>query len=320
MSQRLGLLAMDQGGMHPRMMQQQGYNMQMQYAGMMGNNRDDYRGMSPNDGMRRDDYRGNQHEGRGRDDYRGNIGRDSYRGNQYETMGKDQFGHFQGYGNDFSGVGYEGKGTPCLMVYKMDPKIFNCDKVFNLLCLYGNIERIMFFKNMENAMVQFDDPRCVKIVKENLQDVPLFGKEVHFEQSKKMYIEPVRNPIILEDGSEGYKDFSENKNNRFTRHNTKPPPIYPLSSTLYFHNTPKMTNEKLLEVFESCNAPVPKRMKWFESRGDGVGKGIIEFNSAQDAAEAVVLANHTTLKGQRRDINMMLTFTKNREDHEYEEM
>lgn len=206
------------------------------------------------------------------------------------------------------------------MVYKLNQKIFNPDKLFNLLCLYGNIERIMFFQNnTENALVEFDDPRCVGLVKENLQNVEIFGKQVHFEQSKKMYVDAVRNPVCLEDGSKGYKDFSENRNNRFKR-NRGPPQIYPVNSTILFFNTPKMSDDKLKEIFRNHDAPVPKRLKWFESRSSGdVGTGIMEFRSPEDAAEAIVLANHTMLEGPTgKDITMMLTFTKKRTPQEWD--
>ena len=32
------------------------------------------------------------------------------------------------------------------MVYGLEPDKFNCQRVFNLFCQYGNINRVMFLK------------------------------------------------------------------------------------------------------------------------------------------------------------------------------
>lgn len=47
----------------------------------------------------------------------------------------------RGGGDYYRGEG--GDGT-VVMVYGIDQTNFNCDKLFNLLCLYGNCERVRF--------------------------------------------------------------------------------------------------------------------------------------------------------------------------------
>lgn len=32
--------------------------------------------------------------------------------------------------------------SPVLMVYGLEPSKMNCDKVFNVFCLYGNVEKV----------------------------------------------------------------------------------------------------------------------------------------------------------------------------------
>ena len=92
---------------------------------------------------------------------------------------------FGGGRDDYAagGPGFGDYGPPppttCLMVYNLNKDVFNCDRLFNLLCLFGNIERIIFLSTkIENAIVQFDHPSCLDMVKEYLQNVNLFGKEV----------------------------------------------------------------------------------------------------------------------------------------------
>ena len=105
----------------------------------------------------------------GRDDYGGPMG------------GPPRFGGRDDYAAGGPGFGDYGPPPPttCLMVYNLNKDVFNCDRLFNLLCLFGNIERIIFLSTkIENAIVQFDHPSCLDMVKEYLQNVNLFGKEV----------------------------------------------------------------------------------------------------------------------------------------------
>ena len=42
------------------------------------------------------------------------------------------------------------------MVYNLDMERMNCQKLFNLLCLYGNIDKINFIRSKDGcAMVEF---------------------------------------------------------------------------------------------------------------------------------------------------------------------
>ena len=42
--------------------------------------------------------------------------------------------------------GCGGGGGSVVMVYGLEPDKFNCQRVFNLFCQYGNINRVMFLK------------------------------------------------------------------------------------------------------------------------------------------------------------------------------
>lgn len=37
-------------------------------------------------------------------------------------------------------------GSPVLMVYGLNPEKMNCDRLFNVLCLYGNVSKVKMFK------------------------------------------------------------------------------------------------------------------------------------------------------------------------------
>uniref|UniRef100_A0A2S2NCW6 Heterogeneous nuclear ribonucleoprotein L n=1 Tax=Schizaphis graminum TaxID=13262 RepID=A0A2S2NCW6_SCHGA len=52
-------------------------------------------------------------------------------------------------------------GRCVLMVYGLDPDKANCNRLFNLFCLYGNVVKIKFLKSKEGcAMVQMDNEIC----------------------------------------------------------------------------------------------------------------------------------------------------------------
>ncbi|KER21747.1 hypothetical protein T265_09986 [Opisthorchis viverrini] len=72
--------------------------------------------------------------------------------------------------------------TPVVMVYNMDMDKMNCDRLFNLLCLYGNVIRVKFLRSKEgSAMAQMGDTLSVDRVIRNLSDVPLLGNQLQEE-------------------------------------------------------------------------------------------------------------------------------------------
>ncbi|VDN15622.1 unnamed protein product [Dibothriocephalus latus] len=53
-------------------------------------------------------------------------------------------------------------GSPVVMVYNLNMSHMNCDRLFNLFCLYGNVGRIKFLRSKEgSAMVQMHDVASV---------------------------------------------------------------------------------------------------------------------------------------------------------------
>ena len=91
-------------------------------------------------------------------------------------MGGDMGGP-ENYGSDyFNAQGEYGDSRgPVVMLYGLEPTKFNCQRLFNLLCVYGNVRRIMFLRNKEGtAMVEMDGPEAVERVIENLSGTTIF--------------------------------------------------------------------------------------------------------------------------------------------------
>ena len=216
-------------------------------------------------------------------------------------MGGDMGGP-ENYGSDyFNAQGEYGDSRgPVVMLYGLEPTKFNCQRLFNLLCVYGNVRRIMFLRNKEGtAMVEMDGPEAVERVIENLSGTTIFESAVRADWSKKEGVNQVRVPYELPDGTENYCSFESDRNNRFdTPERAARNRILPPGQELLFFNLPQMDDEGLERVFTDAGASAPTRIKWF-SRGGKAASGVAEFATVEAAAEALVLCNHTQVEGNK---------------------
>jgi len=188
------------------------------------------------------------------------------------------------------------------MIYGLEPDKFNCQGVFNIFCQYGNINRVMFLKNKEGtAMIEMDCPDSVDRVIHNLNHSAIFGLKLRLDWSKKQYIDEVRNPHELQDGSMSYADFSRDRNNRFdTPERAAKNRVIAPTAILHFYNVPKMSDEEMEALFTDRGAPAPIKTKWFPAKSEKSVSGLVEFDSTQEACEAIVIVNHTEIEGSNK--------------------
>ncbi|EDX07832.1 GD25314 [Drosophila simulans] len=104
-----------------------------------------------------------------------------------------------------------------MMVYGLDHDTSNTDKLFNLVCLYGNVARIKFLKTKEGtAMVQMGDAVAVERCVQHLNNIPVgTGGKIQIAFSKQNFLSEVINPFLLPDHSPTFKEYTGSKNNRF---------------------------------------------------------------------------------------------------------
>lgn len=218
-------------------------------------------------------------------------------GNNY-----DEGPSYGGRGGMSGGMGGRGGGGAVCMIYGLEPDKFNCQRVFNIFCQYGNISRIMFLKNKEGtAMIEMDCPDSVDRSIHNLNHTAIFGLKLRLDWSKKQYIDEVRNPHELPDGSMSYGDFSRDRNNRFdTPERAAKNRVIAPTSILHFYNVPKMTDEEMEALFTDRGAPAPNKIKWFPAKSEKSVSGLTEFDSVQEACEAIALVNHTEIEGSNK--------------------
>lgn len=109
-------------------------------------------------------------------------------------------------------------GRCVLMVYGLDSDKANCNRLFNLFCLYGNVVKVKFLKSKEGcAMVQMDNEMSVDRCMDNLNKLTLVsGNILQLQVSKQMYLSDIMVPYDLPDGTPSFKDYSNSKNNRYT--------------------------------------------------------------------------------------------------------
>merc|ERR1719309_1946861 len=235
--------------------------------------------------------------------------------------GNDGYGRSKmsgGYGNS-GGGGYSrggggggGRGGAVAMIYGIDPNKFNCQRVFNLFCQYGNIMKIMFLKTKEGCvMMEMAEPDGVQNIIENVSNSSMFDQKVRVDWSKKDYVTEVKNPHILPDGTLSYMSFENDRNNRFdTPERAARNRILPTTKFLHFFNVPKMDDDELDKIFTDHGAPSPVRIKWFPGGSDRSSSGLVEFDSIQEACEALVICNHHKIEGDKFPYIMKLCFSQ----------
>merc|ERR1719158_744929 len=138
------------------------------------------------------------------------------------------------------------------------------------------IVRINFLKNKEGtAMVELDSPEAVNKAIQNLNHVPIFGLKLKLEWSKKEFIEEVKHPHQLCDGSSSYADMSRDRNNRFdTPERAAKNRIIAPTQKLHFYNVPKMEDQDMEDIYTSAGATAPTNIKWFPAKSEKSASGL----------------------------------------------
>ncbi|KAL7390029.1 hypothetical protein ABVT39_013750 [Epinephelus coioides] len=188
--------------------------------------------------------------------------------------------------------------SPVLMVYGLEPSKINADKVFNIFCLYGNVERIKFMKSKPGAaMVEMGDCYSVDRAITHLNNNFLFGQKLNVCVSKQQAIVPGQ-CYQLEDNTSSFKDFHGSRNNRFTSpEQAAKNRIQHPSNVLHFFNAqPDISVEIFNQVCDELGIKSPTSVKLFTGKSERSSSGLLEWESINDAMEALALMNHYQMK------------------------
>jgi heterogeneous nuclear ribonucleoprotein L len=185
--------------------------------------------------------------------------------------------------------------TPVVMVYNMDMNKMNCDRVFNLLCLYGNVIRVKFLRSNEgSAMVQLGDPMSADRAIENLSGFALMANQLLIRPSKQTMIMDVPQPYELPDGSPSFKDFSNSRNNRYNTPQmaSKNRHFRPSRALHYWNCPPKFEFEDMTKIFTDSDAPAPSKMLPYSKTTGRTSSGVLQWETETDALAALAICNH----------------------------
>uniref|UniRef100_A0A672N7X4 Heterogeneous nuclear ribonucleoprotein L-like n=1 Tax=Sinocyclocheilus grahami TaxID=75366 RepID=A0A672N7X4_SINGR len=191
--------------------------------------------------------------------------------------------------------------SPVIMVYGLDPSKINADRVFNIFCLYGNVERVKFMKSKPGAaMVEMGDCYAVDRAISHLNNNFLFNQKLNVCVSKQQAIMPGQS-YELEDGSSSFKDFHGSRNNRFTspEQAAKNRIQHPSNVLHFFNAAPEASPETFTRICEELDVKSPANVKPFAAKGstsERSSSGLLEWESVNDAMEALAMMNHHQMK------------------------
>nr|XP_036230838.1 heterogeneous nuclear ribonucleoprotein L isoform X17 [Bactrocera oleae] len=194
----------------------------------------------------------------------------------------------------------QGQGA-VMMVYGLDHDTSNTDKLFNLVCLYGNVARIKFLKTKEGtAMVQMGDSVAVERCVQHLNNIPVGnGGKIQIAFSKQNFLSEVINPFLLPDHTPSFKEYTGSKNNRFlSPAQASKNRIQPPSKILHFFNTPPgLTEDQLIGIFNIKEVPATS-VRLFPLKTERSSSGLIEFPNISQAVLAIMKCNHLPIEGK----------------------
>ncbi|XP_049321485.1 heterogeneous nuclear ribonucleoprotein L-like isoform X2 [Astyanax mexicanus] len=185
------------------------------------------------------------------------------------------------------------------MVSGLHSTKMNCTRIFNLFCLYGNIEKVKFMKSVPGtALVEMGDEYAVDRAITHLNSIKVFSKRLNVCVSKQHAVIPSQ-VFELEDGTSSYKDFAMTRNNRFTSAGQASKNIIqPPSCVLHFYNVPPcITEDDLLRLCTEHDVPGFIKFKMFDAKPSSKTiSGLLEFDSKTHAVEVLTVLNHYQIR------------------------
>eukprot|EP00126_Sphaerothecum_destruens_P013147 Sdes_comp22494_c0_seq1m20941 len=194
-----------------------------------------------------------------------------------------------------------------VMIYGLNLKV-NCNHIFNLVCLYGNIEKIKLLAKPGSAMIQFQNRMAADIALSYLQNVFVFGSVLKFQYSRHPeIIGSSKANVISNDNSSLLVDYSKSLLNRFLKPDINAKNrLFAPSSVLHFFNCPlDISKEQLVSIFVENGADSPVGVKLFDKLGSTTRSGLLEWGSVSKAAEALMLCNHVCIHSANKRVHVI---------------
>ncbi|XP_030589618.1 heterogeneous nuclear ribonucleoprotein L-like isoform X2 [Archocentrus centrarchus] len=184
------------------------------------------------------------------------------------------------------------------MVSGLHPAKMNCSRIFNLFCLYGNVEKVKFMKSIPGtALVEMGDEYAVDRAVTHLNGIKVFGKKLNVCVSKQQAVIPSQ-VFELGDSSCSYQDFGLTRNNRFSSSQSSRNIIQPPTTVLHFYNAPpNLSQHQLQKLCTEHSIPAFSKFKVFDAKPSSKTlSGLLEFDSKTEAVEALTVLNHHQIR------------------------
>jgi len=195
-----------------------------------------------------------------------------------------------------------------LLVSSLNEEKINCTALFNLFSSYGNVLRVKILHNKpDHALVQMGDYYQASTAMHYLKGLALWDKPMDINFSKHSYI----NATSQDPADQSCADYTNSPLNRFklTQGTEKAQQIYknmsgPVS-LLHVSNLPAAaTNQTTTEMFSPFGTITG--IKVFDINGKR--QALVQFDSVQHSAEALVTLHNTPVEGR----GLKISFSKNK--------
>lgn len=166
-------------------------------------------------------------------------------------------------------------------------------------------------------MAQMSDAGQVQTAIEHLHGANLFGAKLALRPSKQPSLRDINDPFDMPDGTPSFKDYTNSRNQRFlTPESASRNRIIRPQAVLHWYNAPPgIQDSQIMEVpstfafldcqmegdwdgqmFEKAGVRPPKSVTIFPSKTERSSAGVCEFESLEEATDALVLTNHTPME------------------------
>jgi len=188
----------------------------------------------------------------------------------------------------FQGAGGAGTGS-VLLVSNMDETQTECDHLFILFGVYGDVQRVkILFNKKDTALVQMAEPQQAVLAMNHLDKVKLWNKQIRVMPSKHTNVQL---PKEGQPDAGLTKDYSTSSLHRFKKPGSKNySNIYPPSATLHLSNIPSSVEEEdLRNAFNAIGLTVTA-FKFFPKDRK---MALVQLASVDESVTALVkLHNH----------------------------
>lgn len=175
------------------------------------------------------------------------------------------------------------------------------DVLFRLFSLYGNVMKVkIFYKNPENALVEYQDQFQALLAKINLNNCPVFGNNIIVNISKYGYIYP-----NSKKDDQGYlRDYSNSADHRYKIIGSKNfKHVVPPSRILHLSNISENVDAQyILQLFEQVS-----KVEGFQYFKNDKKMALVQLSTINDAVTVLTTFHNFDIYGRF----LKISFSKN---------